>query len=214
MKKINKKVEPTALTEYRAKDNSHFDNMPKECKEILQEALLEEQGYICAYCMRRIPVKDNSIDTKIKIEHILCRSDNDKKTLDYKNMVICCPGSINGSLHCDASKGKKDISFDMFSDYLFTTLRYNSKDGEITSTNDTYNYDIENILRLNNLRLKRNRIEAFNGVVLELNKIGWNRHNINAMISKYKNRNSDGKYFEFCEAIIYYLRNSLKRYNN
>ncbi|MFI3263358.1 MAG: hypothetical protein R3Y26_10715 [Rikenellaceae bacterium] len=55
--------------------------------------------------MRRIPVKDLTIDTKTKIEHLKCRERYSDETLDYNNMVVCCPGSIDGKLHCDSCKG-------------------------------------------------------------------------------------------------------------
>jgi len=55
----------------------------------LHEALLTEQGYLCAYTMKRI-----GTDTS-HIEHIkpetLCRADLVGSDLDYENMLACFP---------------------------------------------------------------------------------------------------------------------------
>jgi hypothetical protein len=41
---------------------AHYDSFPD--KDVLRLSLLEEQGYICAYCMRRI--ENNPLKTKIE----------------------------------------------------------------------------------------------------------------------------------------------------
>lgn len=51
---IKKKSEPHSLTIYKKTINASFDNQPSKVKEDLRKSLLEEQGYICAYCMKRM----------------------------------------------------------------------------------------------------------------------------------------------------------------
>ena len=59
---INKDKEPKSLTEYKKSKNAYFDGFDK--KDDIRQSLLDEQGYLCAYCMRRI----NSVD-EVTIEH-------------------------------------------------------------------------------------------------------------------------------------------------
>ncbi|MFN4795406.1 MAG: TIGR02646 family protein, partial [Pseudanabaena sp.] len=65
MKKIIKQSEPRSLVEHRSKQranqNADYENYPK--KDDLRKSLLEEQGYICCYCMSRITSE------QMKIEH-------------------------------------------------------------------------------------------------------------------------------------------------
>jgi len=98
MKYINKKHEPDSLTAYRPTPNSNFNDCNKED---IRTLLLKEQGYICAYCMKRI---DNKWNTKLKkfnteIEHYKSQDVyNGKKgkpnlTLNYNNMLAVCNGN-------------------------------------------------------------------------------------------------------------------------
>ena len=53
MIEIKKGKEPYELLSYRKKARANYDNM--DCKQTVLESLMREQGYLCAYCMRRIP---------------------------------------------------------------------------------------------------------------------------------------------------------------
>ena len=50
---ITKNKEPKEWTEYRNPPGVDYKAIPE-----LVQSLLKEPGYICAYCMRRIPTKD------------------------------------------------------------------------------------------------------------------------------------------------------------
>ncbi|MCF2598074.1 hypothetical protein I6E10_04830 [Phocaeicola barnesiae] len=63
MRKIQKQPEPREWTEYRLTPGAHY-----EASSELRQALLEEQGYLCAYCMRRIPVHDVNSNETTRIE--------------------------------------------------------------------------------------------------------------------------------------------------
>ena len=75
---INKNKEPKEWTEYRTTPGVDYQAIPE-----LVDSLLKEQGYICAYCMRRIPQRDKLYDkdgisfslTKEdhRVEHVKCR---------------------------------------------------------------------------------------------------------------------------------------------
>ena len=104
MIKIAKGKEPKEWTEYRNTPGVDYQSIPE-----LVESLLKEQGYICAYCMRRIPHRDKLYkkdgikyvltDEAHRIEHVLSRDNHPDKKLDYNNMVVCCPGHIGDEDH-------------------------------------------------------------------------------------------------------------------
>ena len=53
---IRKSAEPKEWTEYKNIPGVQFSGIPA-----LQESLYREQGYLCAYCERRIPVRDKML---------------------------------------------------------------------------------------------------------------------------------------------------------
>lgn len=55
MIEIKKGREPEKLLRYRQRAGASYEQMDKDVKDELLEKLLNEQGHICAYCMRRIP---------------------------------------------------------------------------------------------------------------------------------------------------------------
>lgn len=186
----------------------------------LRQALLEEQGYICAYCMRQIPVKDKSEQETSKIEHTLSRATHPDLQLDYTNMVICCPGSINDDAHCDKSKsvGAKDINFSLFSIPDIKSISYSSKDGTIKSTNPVIEDEINKVLNLNNQLLKANRLQAINGIIAVLNLKNWKKSECEKQLEEWKRktpRDIQGEiqlaFKPYCGVVIHYLEKKLRQ---
>ena len=64
---IKKKTEPRELTQAKRNGLQDYDTMPTDLKDIIRQQLLTEQGYLCAYCMRRI-----NLDT-VQIEHYIAQ---------------------------------------------------------------------------------------------------------------------------------------------
>lgn len=80
MIKIKKGREPDKLLKYRHQEGASCEQMDKEVKEELLKKLLQEQGHICAYCMRRIPER-RKLPTGISpvtIEHWFPRNPKNK----------------------------------------------------------------------------------------------------------------------------------------
>ena len=115
MKYIVKNTEPTTFTEWKSNNNStilqfyaqnnarelwDFFGRSGQVKKDIRKALVEEQGFICAYCNREIHNDDLSgsndidfIDTRLIIEHVSSKSaDIEANALDYNNMVATCEG--------------------------------------------------------------------------------------------------------------------------
>jgi uncharacterized protein (TIGR02646 family) len=88
MRNIHKNPEPTSLTQHRCNTNTDYDNYAE--KDDLRESLVNEQRWICCYCMQRIyPNLEN-----MKIEHNKSQSPNKfpEKQLDYGNLLGACLG--------------------------------------------------------------------------------------------------------------------------
>lgn len=165
--------------------------MNYQANDDLVDALKKEQGYLCAYCMRRIPCKDilyqkdgKDIITKEghRVEHILSRDNHSDKELDYSNMVICCPGHIGAEKHCDRLKDSNDITFSPLDIRFINTIKYKPT-GEIESSNSLWNSEMNNILNLNTPLLVKNRAETLLGVIQVINakSKGWKR----SVLEKY-----------------------------
>jgi len=216
---IKKKSEPKEWTKYRNTPGVDYHSIPE-----LVDSLLEEQGYICAYCMRRIPCKDRLYkkdgitftltDEDHRIEHILSRENHEDKKLDYSNMVICCPGHIGDEEHCDRLKGSNDITFSPLNQDFIATLSYKT-DGEIISSNEQYNKEINDVLNLNTKLLKENRKNTWEAVKKELiaQKGGkpWNKTILSFYIKKYSSLNKQLKLIPYCGVVLYFLQKKLKQ---
>lgn len=207
MIRIHKKTEPIEWTKKKLTSNfTKYSSIPQ-----LRNALLEEQGYICAYCMRRIPIKDFSEAETSKIEHIKSRSNFPDSQLIYDNMVICCPGSINGSSHCDKSKGHKSLSFSPFDISVQSSIVYGTKDGNIKSTNAKINNEINSLLSLNNTMLKANRKETLDAIITILDQKEWKKAQIEAKLKEWKKKENQ-KFKSYCGIVIWFLEKKLRQY--
>lgn len=178
----------------------------------LRQSLLEEQGYICAFCMRRIPVtvKDPGENEFSKIAHLESRANNQNRKLDYSNMVVCCPGNINGEAHCDKSQASSDISLPLFSDQVQNSISYTSQSGEIRSSNPIWERELNHLLNLNNPLLKANRREALEGVRVALGKKNqWSESDLRERYQQWIQKDSDGKFRPYCGIIVWYLKKKL-----
>jgi uncharacterized protein (TIGR02646 family) len=104
MKYIVKSKKPKVLlnfkNEYRKKHgrNAVYGDITPDVKNNLKSALLEEQHFICCYCMKRIN-QNNS-----HIEHIKPQVRFPSETLDYSNLLLSCNGISNNKDNCGHRK--------------------------------------------------------------------------------------------------------------
>ena len=211
MRKIDKGETPIGWRERQSTPNAQYERI-----EELANALIEEQGYLCAYCMRRIDVEHT------RIEHVHCQSGHSQEVLDYNNMVICCDGDILGhnnekEFHCDRKKGERNISFSPTDEFFIDTISYGSKDGEIKSSNEQYDKEMNEVLNLNLPILKRNRFEVLRGVINVLgdrNGKVWKKSDLQRMLRMYMEKKNYGTYSgyrEYSGIVIWYLKKKLAR---
>lgn len=209
MRKIQKQSEPHEWTEYRLTPGAHYEASPA-----LRQALLEEQGYLCAYCMRRIPVHDANSNETTRIDHILSRRNHSELQLNYSNMVVCCPGAINTSFHCDKQKGENDVTFNLYDDHFFDTLSYSSKDGKLQSSDAESNRQINTLLNLNHALLKRNRLETLRGVIRMLDRMGWTVSTLRHQIDTWDNKDQQGCFKPYNGIVVWFLKKKMKQADN
>jgi uncharacterized protein (TIGR02646 family) len=217
---IKKSAEPSEWTKYRLTPGVDFNPIPE-----LRDSLYREQGYICAYCMRRIPHRDmlgsdsngKKTNEDHRIEHILCQELHDDRKLDYKNLVICCPGHIGTSDHCDRAKGNNDISFSPMDETFIRTIAY-SADGTIKSSNSVYDDEMNRLLNLNDDMLRENRKSTWKGVLEQICQKKFTKGLLTKQLSYYKSmhkQNIEGNdelaYKPYCGIVIYNLQKKLKQ---
>ena len=215
MIKITKGSEPPEWTEERNTPGITYETAHKD---YLRQALLEEQGGLCGYCMRRISFVAGTL-TDTRIEHLKPRTLSlaegiPDETMAYGNMILCCNGDIDGSknLHCDASKGEKEIHFKPFDAAAIATISYSSKDGRIKSSNVVYDNDLNNVLNLNHPRLAANRLAVIKGLVKEMGRKTWKKTDITHKITHYSTRTAGGQLHEYCGVVIWYLNKKLRQF--
>lgn len=218
MRKIDKRQEPQEWKAYRKTPNARYQSFP-----FLVDALLDEQGYICAYCERSIPHQDALGGEDHRIDHLStqmkARLQGDDSDLDYQNMVICCPGNIANNkdyYHCDKSKGHKDLVISPLNAAMMSTIGFTAS-GRIKSSDPQLNKELnEDGLNLNNSYLVQHRQEAWATVIEKLTKMGWTKKHVTDVLAIWNTRHTilykgehKQAFLPFCSMICFMLRKKL-----
>lgn len=134
-----------------------YDTLRNPLKEEVLKHLIEEQGHLCAYCMRKIPDERPGLPHQ-SIEHRLARHPKDGEDrgqgLDYANFLAVCSGNRGGTgrgkkrLTCDAHRGNEPLTVDPTDPVTLTTIFY-SENGEIGASDPIINDDLVVTLNLN-----------------------------------------------------------------
>lgn len=211
MKYIKKSEEPESFTVWKKLTNEDWqpswDNFSKPQKTDVHDSLLQEQGFICCYCGRRI-TKDIS-----HIEHLKPRYPYTELALEYTNMLASCQKERERKepLHCGS---KKDHWYD--EDLMVSPINANCKeffkytdDGQILATNNSKKQLAAETtidkLGLNIDKLKDLRAKALEPILEIINTI--TEEDKQDLILGFGEADSKGHYEEFCAAIIYLLKN-------
>lgn len=201
---IRKDHAPQELIADRATPGSDFDGLRKEP---IRRALLEEQGYLCAYCMCRI--EDTYQSTKI--EHYKPRSGYPGLQMDYGNMLAVCHGGEGGDpahYTCDTKKGDQELRINPQEPSHMKTIRYYD-DGRIDSTNEDFQKDIRT-LNLNDTGLIGRRVAALNTLKEEIHDMFKERKATQRGLEKMMQHiESKWPKIPFCGILLWYLRKKL-----
>jgi uncharacterized protein (TIGR02646 family) len=241
MKLIVKQKEPIYLKNHRLKITTNDDGTKVKatyesfCKEIglgdiqpptgFRKFLLEEQGYLCVYCMRQIPHKHIEKEVEkddMKIEHHTPQTDaqsiSGKLDITHSNMFGCCMGGKGKERKfqtCDTRKGNDKITINPTDKLHIDTIKY-GLDGLITSTNPAFEDDINRTLNLNENNLKKRR-EAIYQVVDKKTKDAYKVLKDRKAKNEYLNqeielwlKTKDLKHKEYCMVAVVYLRSRIK----
>ncbi|MDT4763155.1 hypothetical protein [Sphaerochaeta sp. PS] len=172
-------------------------------KDSLRRQLAEEQGYLCAYCLQRISA--DPLNTKI--EHAIAQTLQPLKQLDYDNLLLCCKGNEGQSenhQHCDTKKKDMEIKYNPATyPNIEDTIKY-KRDGTIRSDDQEWNQQLNDVLNLNEPRLRVNRKAADNALINELERIQgtWTKARIDHMIEDLRTKNTEGKLKPFCGILL------------
>lgn len=230
MKHIPKKIanEPESLREYRETEGAKYIGGGFNAKE-LKQSLLEEQGYICAYCMGRISLNLNEhYKPSVEVEHLNPRQTHPDSQLDYMNMLAVCNGlhenfpDRTNVHHCDktqGTEGKMDGSVTLkklnpLSKSTCEDLITYTADGKIQSKtgNEDVEHDINVVLNLNNSFLVKNRKAIIDRAQEELEKDKprqtWNKQFFDKHLEIWQAK-YDGKYRMYHMIAVWFL-NRLK----
>lgn len=134
--------------------------------DLMKEQLLKDQGYVCCYCNRSIPMPGHIVVT----EHVKPVSLHRELSGEYKNLLVTCDGGelipptppgetpytrITYPLHCDKSKENQEIPVSPFSDDCEWRFNYNPITGMIIGDADVMR--TVGVLKLNHRALKKER---------------------------------------------------------
>jgi len=161
---IKKRQEPRVLREYRKTIGASYQNMhgaPSGRKDedgknedvysIVLNHLIDEQGGLCAYCMKRIP--DYRKKPAASIEHIDPQSKTStEKALDYSNMLAVCNGNRNAKtddeITCDARRGNRHLDINPLDGSTLIGIQYRNS-GKIYSDDSEIDRQLNEVLNLN-----------------------------------------------------------------
>lgn len=220
MKYIEKKKqnEPIELKEYRETtpgavyDKGYVDNSRTDKdRRPLKEALLEEQGHICAYCNGRISLNLNAeYKPRIEVEHFLPQTKHPDKDLDYENMLGVCNGiTIEKNEHCDKNKKEKSLKkIDPRKSDVESLVDY-TLSGKIIAVakNKDVIHDIK-LLNLNDTFLEKSRKQTMDEALKKLKgkypQKTWTKYLFEKEIEEWKSKHK-GKFRPYCQAAIWFL---------
>lgn len=179
MKFINGKRstnEPQDFKEYReTTPNAAYGGGNFSIPNLL-DALLKEQGYICAYCMGKLISQEDA-----HVEHFLPRQTNKHEELNYMNLLAVCNGLTESHPekehfhHCDKTKGIDGKMNGKVSLKVLDPREKKKSEDRLTYTlnglimvrdkSDTdVLHDLEKVLNLNNKGLVQRRKALFDAV--------------------------------------------------
>ena len=152
---ITKGNEPNELKVFRQniaykKRAYNWDDCPPQVKKAIRTQLVHDQNGLCAYCTRKI-------DENCQIEHFYSRDSYSNKMFDYDNML----GVDNSRTMdrrfkglCENGRGARPLQLSPLDGNKISGIYYLS-DGTIK--HDSFQNDIDNILKLNHVVFKNKR---------------------------------------------------------
>lgn len=204
------------LRQHRSTPNTNYDNCPKD---LLKNSLLQEQNFLCAYCMSRIT------EHTMSIEHWKCRSQHPGLELSYQNLLAVCDGNEGNpphKQHCDTRKNDSDLMYNPANKghHERLKIRYLRSTGKIESEDTTFCVELggtekgsEGILNLNYQQIMNNRRAVIERVEREMNKLPRDAKEaqIRLLLAAWNKTDAQGKLPEYAGVAIYFLEKRLAK---
>jgi uncharacterized protein (TIGR02646 family) len=202
----------------------HDDNIAYYSGSDLKKELLTEQGFICAYCNRRIHQEENRFaddekaqdhnDRRCSIEHVSAKTEDPaNNTFNYSNLVAVCRGGERipkpRQIHCDNARGSKPLPINPLQEDCEKHINYKF-DGAIETEYCTPSVrEIVETLGLNIRKLVIDRESSIKGTVMTDDMTEFiDKEKAQKLLIKL-NTLKEGKYEEYCSAIISFIKNNL-----
>jgi len=210
MRRIIKGPEPASLTQYRQTPNVDYDGYRD--KNALRVSLASEQRGICCYCLSRI----RPVPQKMKIAHWHSQTKHPGEQLVYSNLLGACLGNEGQrpkDQHCDTRQGNQDVSRNPANaDHQVEHFIHFEGDGRITSQDEVFDREINEVLNLNLAFLKNERKAVLDGFKLTLNKRGMlQRPTLQRWLHDWNGESHAGELRPYCQVVVYWLRKRLAR---
>jgi uncharacterized protein (TIGR02646 family) len=213
VKRIKKRREPPALVAWKQQANDDwtptYAELAEPPRDALVPALLDEQGCICCYCMRRISAADSHV------EHFRPQGQYPELALTYSNLHASCQGEYDRSppVHCGHHKANLPLRGSDDEAALIAPTDRNCENrfrytgaGEIHPIEEADDGAARTIaiLNLGDANLNRQRKRAFDAALQFIDITSF--EDVEAEISMHKTRSADGRFTPFCIGIIYLLK--------
>jgi uncharacterized protein (TIGR02646 family) len=167
MRKVDKKQEPLCLQAHRAQQDAVYENLPSGCPEAIRQALVLEQGSLCAFCMCRIKPVAGSMKIAHRYPREAPNGREGKRDLQWKNLLGACMGGEGkpANLHtCDTKQGSTIIALDPTEEPHMAQITY-STTGKVQSRNLDHQKEIDDVLNLNCKPLINARASTLEGLL-------------------------------------------------
>lgn len=218
MKQIIKGTEPEKITDYKTRyptkiykdlgpnDASLGDDDPKNIRQIIGQACLVEQFYLCAYCCKEIGVVLHDCGN----EHILPQSKYPEKSFDFDNIVSSCKTKES----CDPIKKNQEIAITPLDPRCETEFKFNINGAvEALTTDAQQTIDVLNlgdslVKNTKLVDLRKQAIEIYlNDESIDGKTITTNDNETLTLFIKGLSQPTNGKLEPFAPVIINALKN-------
>lgn len=192
------------LSLYKKTFDATYYNLSKDLRKLLKQRLLQEQGFLCCYCMQRISARS------MRVEHWWSQEHYPALQLDYGNLLAACQGHIgkggDAQTICDVHKKNKKLKYNPAAHDVESTIKY-SRDGTIFSEDDKdFSEELKDVLNLNCGMLLNNRKAVYQECTNDLKK--WTPHELQNKIAALKDAE---KLTEYLGVKLYILQKLLQR---
>ena len=150
----------------------------------------------------------------MRIEHWHCQDFYRDEQLAYQNLLASCSGNEGSDdTHCDVQKKNSDLTYNPANREIDIEVKLRHlRNGALESDDVELAYDIEEVLNLNNERLKQNRRGTIAAVERALGRKEGTRtrDQVKRLINVWQSRNENDQFHPYAGTAIYWLKKKLR----